>query len=126
MVRVAGPLPCGATPAFRPVPMAESLLIVLAAGLAGFVDAITGEGMSLGLISAELGAEVLSAGLRRGRLDVEPVGADAQHGADGRADEGRRVESTDVGAPVVQGQLIGVADNTGQSTGHHLHFQLHG
>jgi hypothetical protein len=29
-----------------------------------------------------------------------------------------------VGAPVVQGQLIGVADNTGQSTGHHLHFQV--
>ena len=29
-----------------------------------------------------------------------------------------------VGEPVVQGQLIGVADNTGQSTGHHLHFQV--
>jgi hypothetical protein len=30
-----------------------------------------------------------------------------------------------VGVPVIQGQFIGVADNTGQSTGHHLHFQVH-
>jgi murein DD-endopeptidase MepM/ murein hydrolase activator NlpD len=29
------------------------------------------------------------------------------------------------GAPVLQGQFIGVADNTGQSWGHHLHFQVH-
>jgi len=29
-----------------------------------------------------------------------------------------------VGTPVAQGQFIGVADNTGQSTGHHLHFQV--
>ena len=29
-----------------------------------------------------------------------------------------------IGEPVVQGQFIGVADNTGQSTGHHLHFQV--
>ena len=29
------------------------------------------------------------------------------------------------GAPVVQGQFIGIADNTGQSSGHHLHFQVH-
>ncbi len=29
-----------------------------------------------------------------------------------------------VGEQVVQGQLIGIADNTGQSTGHHLHFQV--
>jgi murein DD-endopeptidase MepM/ murein hydrolase activator NlpD len=29
------------------------------------------------------------------------------------------------GAQVVQGQFIGIADNTGQSTGHHLHFQVH-
>jgi murein DD-endopeptidase MepM/ murein hydrolase activator NlpD len=29
------------------------------------------------------------------------------------------------GAPVLQGQKIGVADNTGQSWGHHLHFQVH-
>ena len=29
-----------------------------------------------------------------------------------------------VGAPVAQGQFIGIADNTGQSTGHHLHFQV--
>jgi murein DD-endopeptidase MepM/ murein hydrolase activator NlpD len=29
------------------------------------------------------------------------------------------------GAPVIQGQMIGIADNTGQSWGHHLHFQVH-
>ena len=29
------------------------------------------------------------------------------------------------GAYVAQGQIIGVADDTGQSTGHHLHFQVH-
>lgn len=29
------------------------------------------------------------------------------------------------GTPVVQGQFIGIADNTGQSSGHHLHFQVH-
>ena len=29
------------------------------------------------------------------------------------------------GTPVIQGQMIGVADNTGQSWGHHLHFQVH-
>jgi hypothetical protein len=29
------------------------------------------------------------------------------------------------GAPVVQGQFIGIADNTGQSWGDHLHFQVH-
>lgn len=30
-----------------------------------------------------------------------------------------------VGTPVQQGQLIGIADNTGASTGHHLHFMVH-
>lgn len=29
------------------------------------------------------------------------------------------------GTAVMQGQFIGIADNTGQSTGHHLHFQVH-
>jgi hypothetical protein len=29
-----------------------------------------------------------------------------------------------IGAHVIQGQLVGVADNTGASTGHHLHFQV--
>ncbi|MCC6147500.1 MAG: peptidoglycan DD-metalloendopeptidase family protein [Anaerolineaceae bacterium] len=29
------------------------------------------------------------------------------------------------GAPVYQGQFIGNADNTGPSTGHHLHFHVH-
>ena len=29
------------------------------------------------------------------------------------------------GAPVMQGEFIGIADNTGQSTGHHLHFHVH-
>ncbi|HIE58140.1 MAG TPA: M23 family metallopeptidase, partial [Anaerolineales bacterium] len=29
-----------------------------------------------------------------------------------------------VGAPVIQGQFIGVADDTGASTGHHLHLQV--
>jgi hypothetical protein len=31
-----------------------------------------------------------------------------------------------VGAPVAQGQFLGRADNTGNSTGSHLHFQLQG
>lgn len=30
-----------------------------------------------------------------------------------------------IGATVVQGQFVGLADNTGASTGHHLHFQVH-
>jgi murein DD-endopeptidase MepM/ murein hydrolase activator NlpD len=30
-----------------------------------------------------------------------------------------------IGAQVLQGQLIGIADNTGQSWGHHLHYQVH-
>ena len=30
-----------------------------------------------------------------------------------------------VGAPVQQGQFIGIADDTGASTGHHLHFMVH-
>jgi hypothetical protein len=30
-----------------------------------------------------------------------------------------------IGATVQQGQFIGVADNTGQSWGHHLHFHIH-
>jgi hypothetical protein len=30
-----------------------------------------------------------------------------------------------VGAPVARGQYIGVADDTGMSTGNHLHFQVH-
>jgi len=34
-------------------------------------------------------------------------------------------ELLEVGAPVMRGQFIGVADDTGQSTGHHLHFQVH-
>jgi murein DD-endopeptidase MepM/ murein hydrolase activator NlpD len=29
------------------------------------------------------------------------------------------------GVPVMQGQFIGIADDTGQSTGHHLHYQVH-
>ncbi len=29
-----------------------------------------------------------------------------------------------IGAPIAQGQYIGIADNTGASTGHHLHFQV--
>ncbi|MCJ7624645.1 MAG: peptidoglycan DD-metalloendopeptidase family protein [Anaerolineaceae bacterium] len=34
-------------------------------------------------------------------------------------------ELTIPGAEVVQGQQIGIADDTGASTGHHLHFQVH-
>jgi murein DD-endopeptidase MepM/ murein hydrolase activator NlpD len=35
------------------------------------------------------------------------------------------VELRVAGAPVVQGQYIGNADDTGYSTGHHLHFHVH-
>ncbi len=35
------------------------------------------------------------------------------------------VELRTEGAYVSQGQLIGIADDTGQSTGHHLHFHVH-
>jgi hypothetical protein len=30
-----------------------------------------------------------------------------------------------IGAPVVRGQFIGIADDTGASTGNHVHFQVH-
>jgi flavin-dependent dehydrogenase len=43
--------------------------VVLVGDAAGFVDAITGEGMSVGFASAEIAADVLSASLRQGRLD---------------------------------------------------------
>jgi len=35
------------------------------------------------------------------------------------------VEFRNVGAQVFQGELIGLADDTGNSTGNHLHFQVH-
>ena len=35
------------------------------------------------------------------------------------------VELRTKGAFISQGQFIGIADDTGQSTGHHLHFQVH-
>lgn len=41
---------------------------VLVGDAAGFLDGITGEGMSLGLIEAEIAADVLAHGLRTGRL----------------------------------------------------------
>lgn len=34
-------------------------------------------------------------------------------------------ELREKGTPVSQGQFIGIADDTGASTGHHLHFQVH-
>lgn len=43
------------------------------------------------------------------------------HLAQGTIPAGLRV----VGAPVSQGQYIGNADDTGASTGHHLHFHVH-
>jgi 2-polyprenyl-6-methoxyphenol hydroxylase-like FAD-dependent oxidoreductase len=43
--------------------------VVLVGDAAGVVDAITGEGMSLGLASAEIAAEVVSTSLGSGRLD---------------------------------------------------------
>jgi len=46
---------------------------VLVGDAAGFVDAITGEGMSLTLLSAEIAADVLSDGLRRGRLSARDL-----------------------------------------------------
>ena len=41
--------------------------VMLVGDAAGFVDGITGEGMSTGLASAEIAAEVLSDALRAGR-----------------------------------------------------------
>jgi len=41
------------------------------------------------------------------------------------AHESIPVELRKVGAKVVQGQFIGKADDTGYSTGHHLHFHVH-
>ena len=35
------------------------------------------------------------------------------------------LEFRNVGAQVFQGQLVGLADDTGNSTGNHLHFQVH-
>jgi 2-polyprenyl-6-methoxyphenol hydroxylase-like FAD-dependent oxidoreductase len=49
--------------------------VVLVGDAAGFVDAVTGEGMSLGLVSAEIAGDVLSSGLRNDRLqrrDLRP------------------------------------------------------
>lgn len=43
--------------------------LVLVGDAAGFVDAVTGEGMSLGLMSAELAAQTVSVGLRTDRLE---------------------------------------------------------
>ena len=42
--------------------------VVLVGDAAGFVDAVTGEGMSLTLLSAEIAAEAVSAALHRGSL----------------------------------------------------------
>jgi hypothetical protein len=43
------------------------------------------------------------------------------HLAEGSIPAGLRTQ----GANVTQGQFIGIADDTGQSTGHHLHFHVH-
>ena len=53
--------------------VADSALLV--GDAAGFVDAITGEGMSLTLLDSALAAEVLSHGLRRGRLAARDLAA---------------------------------------------------
>lgn len=49
--------------------------VVLVGDAAGFLDGITGEGMSLTLLSAEIAADVLSGGLRRGRLSARELAA---------------------------------------------------
>jgi flavin-dependent dehydrogenase len=49
--------------------------VLLVGDAAGFVDAITGEGMSLGVAAAALAAEVLSDGLRTGRLRADHLQA---------------------------------------------------
>ncbi len=59
-VAVCGPL----RQAVR-APCADS--VVLVGDAAGFVDAVTGEGMSLGLLSAELAAQAVDASLTSGR-----------------------------------------------------------
>jgi len=57
---------CG--PLRQRVRAASSDRVVLVGDAAGFVDAITGEGMSLGLMAAELAADELSGALRQGDL----------------------------------------------------------
>ena len=52
--------------------------VVLVGDAAGFVDAVTGEGMSLTLLSAELAAECVSAGLATGRLGRRWLGTYAE------------------------------------------------
>ncbi len=47
--------------------------VVLVGDAAGFVDAITGEGMSVGLASAEIAADVLSSAMQRNRLDRQAL-----------------------------------------------------
>ncbi len=48
---------------------------ILVGDAAGFLDGITGEGMSLALISAAIGSEVLAAGLERGALGARDLAA---------------------------------------------------
>jgi flavin-dependent dehydrogenase len=67
-LRVVGPLRQAAT-----TPVADGVLLV--GDAAGFLDAITGEGMSLGLAGAALASRVLSAGLRTNRLRAVDLSA---------------------------------------------------
>jgi flavin-dependent dehydrogenase len=55
--------------------------VMLVGDASGFVDGITGEGMSLGLVGAEVAAEVAAGCLRTGRLSANDLGTWARRQA---------------------------------------------
>jgi menaquinone-9 beta-reductase len=69
--RVTQPKVCG--PLRQDVPRLVAAGVVLVGDAAGFVDAITGEGMSIALVSARLAAEAVSNGLATGDVSAKAL-----------------------------------------------------